>query len=127
MARDWMMSVDLERPQKNYNTQHSKMRPDMILALEDKNSKTTRLPGTDSSHVGEDGGGAREKQEKHQELVEDCRKNGWKTRGMPVEVGSLGFVSYYLSKAYSTLGITGAIRRRAIDNHEKKKPPNGSD
>ncbi len=36
------------------------------------------------------------KREKYQELVEDCRKNGWRTRSMPVEVGSRGFASHYL-------------------------------
>ena len=54
------------------------------------------------------------KREKYQELVEDCRRNGWRTRCMPVEVGSRGFVSHSLSKA---LGITGANRRRAISNN----------
>ncbi len=57
------------------------------------------------------------KREKYQELVEDCRKNGWRTRSMLVEVGSRGFASHYLSKAYSTLGITGANRIRAIGNN----------
>lgn len=36
---------------------------------------------------------------------------------MPVEVGSQGFASHSLSKAYRTLGITGAWRRRAINNN----------
>jgi len=30
------------------------------------------------------------KRAKYQELVEDCRKNGWRTRCMHVEVGSRG-------------------------------------
>ncbi len=57
------------------------------------------------------------KREKYQELMEDCRRNGWRTRCMPVEVGSRGFASHSLSKAYGTLGITGANRRRAIGNN----------
>lgn len=36
---------------------------------------------------------------------------------MPVEVGSRGLASYSLSKAYSTLGITGSNRERAIGNN----------
>lgn len=47
------------------------------------------------------------KREKYQELVEDCRRNGWRTRCMPVEVGT----------QYGTLGITGANRRRALSNN----------
>lgn len=38
---------------------------------------------------------------------------------MPVEVDSQGFASYSLSKAYGTLGITGANQRRAIGNNVK--------
>lgn len=56
------------------------------------------------------------KREKYQELVEDCQSNGWMTRCMPVEVGSRGFASHSLSKAYSTLGIIGANQRIAIKN-----------
>lgn len=51
------------------------------------------------------------KREKYQELVEDCWRNGWKTKCMPVEVGSRGFASHSLSKAYGTVGITGANRK----------------
>ncbi|RXN04375.1 reverse transcriptase [Labeo rohita] len=57
------------------------------------------------------------KRGKYQELVEQCRINGWRTRCMPVEVGSRGFASHTLSKAYGTLGITGVNRRRAISNN----------
>lgn len=55
------------------------------------------------------------KREKCQKLVEECWRNGWRTRCMSVEVGSLGFASHSLSKAYGTLGITGAKRRRAMN------------
>ena len=54
------------------------------------------------------------KREKYQELVEDCWRNGWRTRCMPVEVGCRGFAGHSLSKAYGTLDITGANQRRAI-------------
>ncbi len=57
------------------------------------------------------------KWEKYQELVENCRRNGWRTRCMPVEVGSRGFASHSLSKAYGMLDIAGANRRRAIGNN----------
>ena len=40
-------------------------------------------------------------------MVEDFLRNGWRTRFMPVEVGSLGFGCHSLSKAYGTLCITG--------------------
>ncbi len=36
---------------------------------------------------------------------------------MPVEVGGRGFGSHSLSKAYGILGITGANRKRAMNNN----------
>lgn len=55
------------------------------------------------------------KRGKYEELLEVCRRNGWKTRCMPVEVGCRGFAGNSLSKAYRMQGITGASRRRAIN------------
>ncbi len=115
-ARDWGMTVDLERQLKipTHITQ-SKLRPDIILV-----SKATQqlilmeltVSGEERMEVAQE-----RKREKFQELVENCRKNGWRTRCMTVEVGSRGFASHSLSKAYGTLGITGANRRRAIGNN----------
>jgi len=42
----------------------------------------------------------RKREEEYQELVEDCHKNGWRTRCMPVEVGSRGLAGHSHSKAY---------------------------
>ena len=47
---------------------------------------------------------------------------------MPVEVGSLGFASHSLSKAYGTLCITGGNKEepQATTWKQQKKPPGGS-
>ena len=45
------------------------------------------------------GGGSR-KREKYQELLKDHLRGGWRTRFMPVEVGSQGFASHWLSNVY---------------------------
>lgn len=56
------------------------------------------------------------KMAKYEELVRDCRKQGWKARCMPIEVGCRGFAGQSLYKALSALGINGVARRRAIKN-----------
>ncbi len=40
---------------------------------------------------------------------------------MPVEVGSQGFASHSLSKAYGTLSVTGPSRRQAVNNNMAEK------
>jgi len=40
--------------------------------------------------------------------------NGWGARCVPIQVGCRGFTGQSLSRAYKTLDITGASRRRAI-------------
>ncbi|CAM4608140.1 unnamed protein product [Leuciscus chuanchicus] len=117
-ARDWVMTVDLERQLKipTHNTQ-SKVRPDIILVSEaTKHLILLELTVSWEERMEE---AQERKREKYQELVEDYRRNGWRTRCMPVEVGSRGFASYSLSKAYGTLGITGyspssKVRRRYL-------------
>ncbi len=110
------MTVDLERQLKipTHITQ-SKLRPDIILVSEATKQlilMELTVPLEERMEEAQE-----RKREKYQELVEDCQKNGWRTSCMPVEVGSRGFASHSLSKAYGTLGITGANRRRAIGNN----------
>ena len=106
-ARDWVMSVDLERQLKipPHITQ-TRLRPDIILVSEaTKQLVLLELTVPWEERIEE---AQERKREKYQELVEDCQRNRWKTMCMPVEVGSRGFASQSLSKAYGTLGITGA-------------------
>ncbi len=115
-ARDWAMTVDLERQLKipTHITQ-SKLRPDIILVSEATKQLILlelTVPWEERMEEAQE-----RKREKYQELVEDCQRNGWRTRCMAVEVGSRGFASHSLSKAYGTLGITGANQRRAIGNN----------
>lgn len=107
-ARDWVMTVDLEKQLKipPHITQ-CRLRPDIILVSEaTKQLFLLELTVPWEERMEE----AQERKEKYQELVEDCLRNGWRTRFMPVEVGSLEFASHYLSTAYAvaTLCITVA-------------------
>lgn len=58
--------------------------------------------------------GSGRKKKKCAELAEDCRRQGWRARCMPIEVGSRGSAGRSLCKAYSLLAITGAHKRKAI-------------
>ena len=51
---------------------------------------------------------------KYQELVDDCKSNGWKTWCLPVEVGCRGFAGQSLWQALRLLGITGMARKKLI-------------
>lgn len=112
-ARDWEMTVDSEKQLKiPSHINQSRLRPDIILVSEATKQLfmlELTVPWEERMEEAQE-----RKREKYQELVEDCRRNGWKTRCMPVEVGCRGFANYSLSKAYGTLGITGENRRRAI-------------
>lgn len=71
-----------------------------------------------------------EAQEKKKEKYQkDSWKTGWRTRCVPG--GSRGLeicqLQYSLSKAYSTLSMTGANQERAFNNNtEARKLPDGS-
>lgn len=67
---------------------------------------------------------------KYQELVEDCRKSGWKTRCILVQIGTKGFAGRSLSKAYGALGLTrtAAVRNNmdAAEKHPEDSEPMGT-
>ena len=93
-----MITVDLERQLKipPHITQ-SRLRPDIILVSEATKQLfllELTVPWEERIEDAQE-----RKREKYQELVEDCRRNGWRTRCMPVEVGSQGFASHSLNKA----------------------------
>ena len=56
------------------------------------------------------------KRAKYAELVAECRRNGWKARCEPIEVGSRGFAGQSVYRVLRLLGICGLQRRRAIRN-----------
>ncbi len=77
-ARDWAMTVDLEKQLKipTHITQ-SKLRPDIILVSEATKQLILlelTVPWEERMEVQE------RKREKYQELVEDCWRNRWMTR-----------------------------------------------
>lgn len=86
MARDWVMAADLERQLKfPAHIVQTLLTPDTILV-----SEATRqlglleltVPWKERMEEVQE-----RKKAKYQELVEDCCKNRWRTRCMPVELG----------------------------------------
>lgn len=51
------------------------------------------------------------KKEKYKGLVSDCYNQGWKGRGLPVEVGCRGFAGQSLCRAFTAHGVPGEKRR----------------
>lgn len=57
------------------------------------------------------------KRAEYQELIEQCQRQGWSARSVPIEVGSRGFVGHRLCRAFMMLGIRLAAKMRAIRKH----------
>lgn len=91
MAQGRVMSVGVERHLKfPACITQSVLRPNISLFSKTKPS------GANCALGGEDRGGTGEEEG---EMVEDCCRNGLKTRSIPVEVRCQGFAGHSLSKA----------------------------
>ena len=53
---------------------------------------------------------------KYELLVEQCRVNGWQAICQAVEVGCRGFNAMSMNKAVTRIGISGAVKRKALKN-----------
>ena len=112
-AKDWQLRVDLGKQLKfPENIVETRLRPDIVLFSEaSKQVAMLELTVPWEERMEE---ASERKREKYAELVEECRRRGWRARCLPIEVGGRGFAGKSLCKAYSLLGITGARKRRAI-------------
>ncbi|XP_069107365.1 uncharacterized protein [Argopecten irradians] len=112
-ARDWEMRADIQQrmgfPAEVASTP---LRPDVVLWS--RSSKQVVLveltvPWEDRMEEANE-----RKQQKYQQLVEECQHRGWKTWCLPIEVGCRGFPGQSLWRALRLLGVTGADRRNLI-------------
>lgn len=88
------------------------LRPDIVLVSElSKQVVLLELTIPWEDHLEE---ALERKLSKYTGLVSDCQQAGWRARGLPVEVGCRGFAAHSLTRAFSSLGIEGVRRRRAI-------------
>jgi hypothetical protein len=112
-ASDWLLAADvgdqLKFPQEVAITNS---RPDIVLWS--RNSRQViilelTVPWEERIEEANE-----RKRIKYQQLVQDCRENGWKTWCLPIEVGCRGFAGQSLWSALRQLGITGIDRKKAI-------------
>ncbi|XP_069134670.1 uncharacterized protein [Argopecten irradians] len=119
-ARDWEMRADIQQrmgfPAEVASTP---LRPDVVLWS--RSSKQVVLveltvPWEDRMEEADE-----RKQQKYQQLVEECQHRGWKTWCLPIEVGCRGFPGQSLWRALRLLGVTGADRRDLISAVSRQK------
>ena len=112
-AADWELRVDLGRQLRfPDHIVATTLRPDMVLlsaSLKHVLLLELTVPWEDRMEEANE-----RKRSKYQELVELCRSTGWRANCEPIEVGCRGFAGRSLCKAYTQLGITGAVKRRVI-------------
>ena len=54
------------------------------------------------------------KRNKYEELRQECIMKGWNCQVWPVEIGARGFVGRSVGALMKELGVTGAERKRSI-------------
>ncbi|KAK0150652.1 hypothetical protein N1851_008245 [Merluccius polli] len=112
-APDWQMKADLGKQLRfPEHIVETTLRPDIVL-FSDVTRQVVLLELTVPWEERMEEANER-KRAKYTELVEECRRRGWRARCVPIEVGCRGFAARSLCKVYSLLGITGAHQRKAI-------------
>ena len=114
-AKDWCVLVDLDKqlkfPEKIAIT---KMRPDMVLYSD--TAKMVIMIELTCPVEGNIECRHQEKTGKYEELVQECRTNGWKVWFFAVEVGARGYVAGSFRYCLSRLGLPGA-KVKKVCNH----------
>ncbi|KAI4881119.1 hypothetical protein NFI96_020517, partial [Prochilodus magdalenae] len=114
-ARDWQLLVDLGRQLRFPDIiVATTLRPDMVLmsgATKQVVLLELTVPWEDRMEEAKE-----RKKAKYADLVAECRRNGWKARCEPIEVGCRGFAGQSLHRVLGLLGICGLHRQRAMKN-----------
>jgi hypothetical protein len=112
-ASDWQLRADIHTQlQFPTNIAITNSRPDIVLWSEASKQVVIielTVPWEDRLEEAHE-----RKLSKYQQLVDDCRMNGWKSWCLPVEVGCRGFIGKSLWQALRLLGITGKSRKCII-------------
>ena len=114
-APDWQLLVDLERQTKfSVHIVETKLRPDLVMF----SNSTKKVIMWELSVPWEENMESTHERKiaKYEPLVEQCRMNGWQAICQAVEVGCRGFNARLMSKALSSIGISGAVKRKALKN-----------
>ena len=110
-ATDWHLEVDLVKQLKiPTKISSTRLRPDMTI-ISDSTKQLIILELTVPWEERMEEANER-KRAKYQELVEECRSQGWKTYCEPLEVGCRGFAGRSLCKVLTMLGLNGEAKGR---------------
>ncbi|KAI2654633.1 hypothetical protein H4Q32_011403 [Labeo rohita] len=114
-AGNWQLKVDLGRQLKfPDHITSTTLRPDMVLTSEStKQVVLLELTVPWEDRIEE---AFERKKAKYLELVEDCRRKGWRARCEPIEVGCREFPGQSLHRSLRLLGIRSAQERKATRN-----------
>ena len=118
-ASDWEMIVDLKKqlkfPEEILTT---RLRPDIVLWS--RSTKQVALIELTVPWEARMEDAHQRKLAKYEDLLSNCQQNGWRAWNMPVEVGCRGFAAQSLWRALGTVGITGASRRKTVNQINRK-------
>ena len=110
-ANDWSMTTDLDS-QLTFPIVTTQLRPDIVLwSISTKKVVIIELTVPWEERCEE---ANERKKAKYEDLLAECRQQGWKTWNFPVEVGCRGFPAQSLGRTFSALGIKGREKRSAI-------------
>ena len=109
-ARDWKLKTDLESRLKipSYIIQ-TNQRPDMVIISESTKQMSIielTVPTEDRIQIS-----AELKLSRYSELLEECKRRGWRTRMWTVEVGCRGFPAASVGRLLKDIGYRGKIKK----------------
>jgi len=108
----WNMEVDLGKRLVFPDIVQTTLRPDIVLwSRTGKKLIAIELTVPWETRCGE---ANERKRAKYTELMELCRKQGWRTWLFPEEVGVRGFCAQSVHRLMTAVGTTGKDRRKAI-------------
>ena len=108
-APDWQLLVDLERQTKfPAHIVETKLRLDLVMF----SNSTKKVIMWELSVPWEENMESTHERKiaKYEPLVEQCRMNVWQAICQAVEVGCRGFNARSMTKALSSIGISGAVK-----------------
>jgi hypothetical protein len=116
-APDWKMACDLDKRLTFPEIVPTTLRPDIVLwstAAKKLIVVELTVPWEERCEAAHE-----RKRAKYDNLLAECRQQGWQTWNFPIEVGCRGFPAQSLWRMFSALGVTGRQRRSAVQNISK--------
>ena len=112
-ARDWELKADLRKQLViPIEISVTRQRPDIvIISRQSKRCIILELTVPWEERIEE---AYERKAAKYEELVNNCKENGWKTWCFPFEIGCRGFIGRSANRAMSIIGLTGKEKMKML-------------